>query len=313
MSALIDVILPVFLIIGFGYAAARGGIFGDTAVDGVMRYAQSFALPLLLFKSVASLDLGTAFAPGLLLSFYIGAFSGFAFGFLMARLVFRRALPDCVAIAFACTFSNSLLLGLPITERAYGTAALAGNFAIISVHAPLIYTFGIVAMEWARSRGAMAVSTADLMRQIARGVFTQPLVIGLAAGFAVNLSGVPQPAFFASAVAMMASSGLPAALFGLGGVLWRYRPEGDRGLIAVVAFASLILHPALTYGLGRFGFGLGVDGLRSATLTAAMAPGVNAYIFAHMYGVGKRVNASAVLVGTALSIPTIWVWLQLLP
>ncbi len=313
MSALIDVILPVFLIIGFGYAAARGGIFGDTAVDGVMRYAQSFALPLLLFKSVASLDLGTAFAPGLLLSFYIGAFSGFAFGFLMARLVFRRELPDCVAIAFACTFSNSLLLGVPITERAYGTAALAGNFAIISVHAPLIYTFGIVAMEWARSRGAMAVSTADLMRQVARGVFTQPLVIGLAAGFAVNLSGVPQPAFFASAVAMMASSGLPAALFGLGGVLWRYRPEGDRGLIAVVAFASLILHPALTYGLGRFGFGLGVDGLRSATLTAAMAPGVNAYIFAHMYGVGKRVNASAVLVGTALSIPTIWVWLQLLP
>jgi malonate transporter and related proteins len=129
----------------------------------------------------------------------------------------------------------------------------------------------------------------------------------------VNLSGVDQPAFFSSAVAMMAGSGLPAALFGLGGVLWRYRPEGDKGLIAVVAFASLILHPGLTYMLGRFAFGLDVDGLRSATVTAAMAPGVNAYVFAHMYGVGKRVNASAVLVGTGLSILTIWVWLHVLP
>ena len=58
MSALLDVILPVFVIIGFGYAAARGGLFHDSAVDGVMRYAQSFALPLLLFKNIASLDLG---------------------------------------------------------------------------------------------------------------------------------------------------------------------------------------------------------------------------------------------------------------
>ncbi len=112
---------------------------------------------------------------------------------------------------------------------------------------------------------------------------------------------------------MMARSGLPAALFALGGVLWRYRPEGDKGLIAVVTFASLVLHPALTYGLGRLVFGLGVDGLRSATLTAAMAPGVNAYVFAHMYGVGKRVAASAVLVATGLSILTTWVWLQVLP
>ena len=46
---------------------------------------------------------------------------------------------------------------------------------------------------------------------------------------------------------------------------------------------------------------------------AAMAPGVNAYLFAHMYGVAKRVNASAVLIATALSILTTWAWLTILP
>lgn len=313
MSALLDVILPVFLIIGFGYLAARGGLFVDSAVDGVMRYAQSFALPLLLYRNVATLDLSAAFAPGLLLSFYIGAFSGFAFGFFVAHIVFKRALPDSVAIAFACTFSNSLLLGVPITERAYGTAALAGNFAIISIHAPLIYTFGILMMEWARSHGQPGASHAGLARQVLKGVFTQPLVLGLLAGFAVNLSGLTQPGFLTAATDMMAKSALPAALFGLGGVLWRYRPEGDKGLIAVVCFASLVLHPSISYGLARLVFHLDVDGLRSATITSAQPPGVNAYMFAHMYGVGKRVNASAVLVATGLSLFTSWAWLHALP
>jgi predicted permease len=32
-----------------------------------------------------------------------------------------------------------------------------------------------------------------------------------------------------------------------------------------------------------------------------------------MYGKAKRVAASAVLVGTALSILTVWVWLAVLP
>ncbi len=44
-----------------------------------------------------------------------------------------------------------------------------------------------------------------------------------------------------------------------------------------------------------------------------MAPGVNAYIFANMYGVAKRVAASAVLVATAASLATTWVWLNVLP
>ena len=43
-----------------------------------------------------------------------------------------------------------------------------------------------------------------------------------------------------------------------------------------------------------------------------MAPGVNAYIFANMYGRAKRVAASSVLVATAASILTAWMWLMVL-
>ena len=72
------------------------------------------------------------------------------------------------------------------------------------------------------------------------------------------------------------------------------------------------LHPLVTYGLGR-AFALEVAATRSSVLTAAMAPGVNAYLFASIYGVAKRVAASTVLVATAASILTISVWLAILP
>lgn len=312
MQALIDVILPVFLILAAGYLMAWKGLVSEAGIDGLMRFAQGFALPLLLFRSVANLNLGSAFEAGLLLSFYIGAFSGFTAGFLGARFFFARPLTDSVAIGFACLFSNSLLLGVPITERAYGPQALAGNFAIIAIHAPMFYAFGITAMELARSRG-QALPLHRLARQIVVAIASQPLVIGIAAGFVVNLSGIGLPGAVGAAVDMVVTAGIPTALFGLGGVLFRYRPEGDMATVAMICAISLILHPGVAFLLAHGVFDLNRDALRSAVVTAAMAPGVNAYLFAHLYGVAKRVAATAVLVATALSILTIWVWLQILP
>lgn len=312
MSGLLDVILPVFLVIGFGWLAAWGKLFSDSAVDGVMRFAQNFAVPCLLFRSIATLDLSAAYDFGLLGSFYIGAFCSFAMGYFGARHLFNRAVTDSVAIGFACLFSNSLLLGLPITERAYGTEALSGNYAIISMHSPFLYGTGITLMELARSQG-QGLSGGAIARRALKAIFSQSLVIGITLGFIVNLSGLPVPAVAMSAVDMMAKSAIPVALFGLGGVLLRYHPEGDMRAILWVCAASLLVHPLVTWGLGRLVFDLPVPSLRSAVVTAAMPPGVNAYMFAHLYGVGKRVAASAVLIATALSILTAWMWLHILP
>jgi predicted permease len=312
MTALLDVILPVFLVIGFGYAATWVGLFSEAAVDGLMRFAQTFAVPCLLFRSIATLDLTAAYDPRLLAAFFIGAFAGFAVGFLAARLIFRRPVTDAVAIGFASFFSNSLLLGLPITERAYGPDALQGNFAILAIHSPLLYAFGITVMEMVRSQG-QGLSPARLAAQVVRTMLAVPMVIAIIAGFAVNLSGLPLPGAVMAGVNMIAETAIPASLFGLGGALVRYRPEGDLRMIAMVCGISLLLHPAITWSLGRFAFALSTDQLRSAVMTAAMAPGVNAYLFADLYGSARRVAASAVLLATALSFFTIWFWLHVLP
>ncbi|MEO0918973.1 MAG: AEC family transporter [Pseudomonadota bacterium] len=309
MQALLDVILPVFLVIGAGYVATWRGYFSQVAVDGLMKFTQNFAIPCLLFAAIARLDLGAEVNAPLLASFYTAAIACFLLGVFAARLIFGRTLQDSVSIGFACLFSNSVLLGLPITERAFGPDALAGNFAIVAFHAPVMYLIGVTVMEVVRGAGQSAGAT---VRKVVSSMFHNALIVGIGLGVLVNVTGLPLPQVVFDGADLMARAALPAALFGLGGVLVQYRPEGDLKVIAMVCGISLLVHPSLAWMLGRW-LELDRDAFRSVILTAAMAPGINAYIFANIYGAAKRVAASSVLLSTALSVLSVWFWLLLLP
>jgi predicted permease len=194
-------------------------------------------------------------------------------------------------------------------EQAYGRAALAPNFAIISIHAPLCYLIGITTMEFARADGR---SLAETARAVLRAMFRNALMIGLALGFLANLGHVPIPGPVRDALDMVADSALPAALFGLGGVLTRYAIRASLGEAGMIAALSLILHPAIAWFLAHTVFDLQDDFVRAAVMTAAMAPGVNTYVFASMYSRGQAQAASAVLLGTGLLVFTASAWLALL-
>lgn len=274
-----------------------------------MRFAQSFAVPCLLFRAVSTLDIGGDLDFRLLFVFYTGALTGFAVAFLGARLLFKRGWDDAIAFGFVGLFSNALLLGVPIAERAFGADKLHFNFMIVAFHSPFCFAVGMTAMEVLRNRGASLRITAG---KVVKAMFSNGLVIGVSLGAVWNLGNLPAPEVATDAIDLVAHAALPAALFGLGGVLYRYSPEGDLRAIAWVCCASLIVHPTVTLLLGN-ALGLSNDALRAAVMTAAMAPGVNSYLFAHMYGAARRVAASAVLLGTAASVLSSWMWLTILP
>lgn len=306
MLGLIQIVIPVFLVIGAGYIATRLKLFSDSGADGLMVFTQGFAIPCLLFAALARLDLGAVFDIRLLVSFYMGASTCFVLGILGARLIFRRRPGEAVAIGFGALFSNSVLLGLPIMERAYGTESLAANFAIISIHAPFCYLLGITSMEIARADGRGPV---DTVRAVMRSMFRNSLMIGLALGFIVNLGNIPLPDPVWAAVDLMVRAALPAALFGLGAILTRYKLSAQLPQALMVSVLSLIVHPSIAWLMTVEVFDLSPEFVRSAVVTAAMAPGINAYVFANMYDRAKGVAASVVLLGTGMSVLSVSVWL----
>ena len=308
MSALLDVIIPVFLIIGFGYCTVWARLFSIDTIDGLMKFSQNFAIPVLLFNAIAKVDLANVFDLNLFFSFYVGATAGFLIGFLGSHYLFNRPLEDSVAIGFCCLFSNTVMLGLPITERAYGEDALQHNFAIVSIHAPFCYFLGITVMELVKS-SEKSIRKKSVV--ILKAMFSNALVVGIVLGFFINICGISLAKSIQASVDMITAVALPAALFGMGGVLYQYRPAGDIGPIVMVCLVSLLIHPAIVWITG-LNLELSDMQLRSAVITAAMAPGINTYVFANMYGKAKRVASTGVLFSTALSIGTVWVWLNLL-
>ena len=305
MLDVLAVTVPVFVLIGAGYVAVWRDLFSQGQVDGLMVFTQRFAIPCLLFLAMARLDLAAGFDWRLLATYYSGSLVCFGAGIAGTLLWLRRGAEDAVAVGFAAMFANTVLLGLPIAGRAYGDDSLAPNYAIVALHAAFCYTVGVATMEAVRAGGS---GLGGGLRNVARSLSRNSLMIGVALGLAVNLTGLPLPAVLEEPVQLVASAALPAALFGLGGVLVQYRPEGDgRGIFLCCAIA-LVLHPAWAWGMGRL-LDLGDGPFRAAVLTAAMAPGVNSYLFAAMHGRAVRISASSVLIGTAVSVLTVSGWL----
>ncbi|MCB1760045.1 MAG: AEC family transporter [Gammaproteobacteria bacterium] len=310
LATIFNIVAPVFLVIAAGYLATRGRLLDDGMISGLMSFAVRFAVPCLLFLATSGMDLGSAYDWRLMSAFYLGSSVSFAVATLLAWRLFGRTPGSAVAVGFSALFSNLVLLGLPISERAWGvdTPAMATAYALVSIHAPFCYLLGIASMELLRADGRSPSAT---MKVVVRAMFRNSLMIGILLGFAVNLSGLALPGALLSSVEIVARAALPAALFGLGGTLTRYSLKASLGEASSIAGISLLLHPAIALGVCRL---LGVDSelTNAVVLMAAMAPGVNSYLFASMYQRGEDTAASNVLLGTAASVVSISAWLWLL-
>lgn len=305
---ILDVVAPVFIVVGAGYTAVRTGFFIAAHIDQLMKFAIQIAVPCLLFRAASTIDLAAAFDWRMLLSYYAAAFVCFIVAFLVMRKVFRRRPGEAVAIAFGALFSNLVLLGLPISERAFGADSLAPNFALVSVNAPFCYLVGITAMEFLRADGRGAAETT---RIVLRAMFRNSIMIGIGLGFIVNLGEIALPEALIGAVDLLARASLPVALFALGGVLTRYSLSKSLGEAGVIALLSLAVQPALVWLIAtqlQVPYGI----THSVVLMAAVAPGLNAYLFASMYDRGLGTAASSVLLATILSVFTVSAWLVIL-
>ena len=309
MSALLDVVLPVLLVIAAGYGLVASRYVSDSNIDGLNRYAIGFAIPCLLFSAISDIDLEASFDWRLLLSFYGGATTTFFAGIFLARRLFGRRPGESVVVGFGALFSNSIIIGLPVLTRAFGAAELEAGIIIVSIHAPFCYLLGIAMMEVSRRDGRGALY---MLRTIAATLAQNPLFIGIVLGFGVNLAGLTVPKVLQGGLEMVVASALPVALFCLGGILRRYNLGASLGEAAMVSALSLVVHPSITFALTYYVFALDRPLVLGATTLAAMGPGVNMYIFATLYNRAEDVAASTVLMATLLSILSVSLWLGML-
>lgn len=309
MSSLFNIVLPIFTIIAAGYFATRFALISVPAVDSIMKFAQNFAIPCLLFQAIANLDLSSAFEIKLIFSFFFGATICFFLGTIAAKFLFSHPSIDSIAIGFSALFSNLIFIGLPIMELAYGQDSTAQNYTIIAFHAPFCYLLGITSIEIVRAGGKGIIGSA---KAVVEASFKNPLVLAILLGFMVNLCGLTLPDAIATSVHMIAQTAIPVALFGMGGVLVRYGFSPSLGEPVCIATLSLFVHPAIVYLLTFHVFSLEIEFVRAGVICAAMAPGIHSYLFSNMYNRATGMAASTILLATIASIFSVSIWLSIL-
>lgn len=309
MLQILQIVLPVFLVIGTGYVAAYFKVFTAEQSGALMRFATQIAIPCLLFLAISRLDLKAEFQMSMLAPFFIGALASFTLTSLGAWFFFGHKPGYRIAIGFAGMFSNLVLIGLAIVELAFGAEALKPAFAIVALHAPFCYVIGITAMEISRADGVGFVAT---IKAVVKQVFSNAITVSLLLGIAANLLNLTPPEALNTALELIARAALPVALFALGAILVKYKISSSIGEISMISFNMLILHPVIAYVLGRYVFALEHDVLKVVVLMAAMPPGMNAYAFADLYDRAKEIAASSIMVSTMLAVMSISVWLVIL-
>ena len=319
MTQIVEIVLPVFCLIGIGYGIARFGFLSTASGDGLADYVFKIAVPVLLMRSIAMADFSdqSGFSDIVLFwaTYFTGVFAVWLAAWLWISKVFGRGARAASIAGVAAGFSNLVLLGIPLIEQAYGRDGLQILFVLVAVHLPIMMTVSTFLMEIsARADGVdqSALNVKGILKKLLLNFVANPIIIGIFAGIALRFTGIGISGIPEQVTGLIAKTTGPLALISLGMGLIKYGVRGN--ILAAVGLTglSLIVMPLSVYIVGTLVFQIPPLWLKVAVLAAASPTGVNAYLFATYFKVAEGLASSSIVLTMLGSILTLPIWLTIL-
>jgi predicted permease len=294
----------VVVLIAIGLAAGRRRWIGAAAVKELSNLVFIVLAPALLFRTMSKVQVQQLdFHP---VAAYFAAVIAIFAGTLLACGFNRRA----AVLALAGTFSNGVMIGIPLISLAYGERGLVTLFTLYTVHTTVLLTSATLVLELAVSHEAAAAPDAP-PRHIAatvlaalRNALLHPVPLPVIAGLLFAQTGLAIPAAIDRPLELLGSAFGPMALILVGASL-AYSPIGAhwRGAAALSSVKNL-LQPLLVAVSGRL---LGLTGLPLAVMVvvASLPIGANVFLFSQRYRVAEDLIAASVVVSTLLALVTV--------
>lgn len=257
--------LPTFGWVLAGMVAARVGVLPQTLNDRISKLSFNFGLPAMLFAGAAGVDYSTLASASYLLAGVLGTFLvlGLSWGYSLWR---GHTLPERGIFSQGAFRSNLAIMGLALCISAYGeTGAQLAAMAV----AVMTTLYNILAV-WVLnvSHGTNTSVPATLL-----AVIRNPLIIGIAGGAALSISGLPIPSLVDTAGSWLSAFFLPLMLICVGGAMNLSELRNSGPLAWESTAWRLLIAPALTVvialPLGVENEALGVLFLLVATPAAA--------------------------------------------
>ena len=294
--------VPVFLLMVLGYFFKYTNIFYDNLTRGLNNFVFKVALPLLVYKELATSDVEEMWDTGFVVFCFLATVVSIIVGYLCSLLFKEKKIrPEFIQGTYR---SSAALLGVGIATNLYGNAGMTPLMIIGAV--PLYNIFAVVVLTVGQTDGKLSLK---LIKKTLWGVITNPIIIGIILGLIRTL--IPLPILLPKTLNYLTGLATPLGLMALGAsfkfksAITQISPTLLATFLKLVGLGAIILPVAISMGYTH-------DKLIAILIMTSSPTTVSTFVMAKSMGYNGTVSASIVMLTTIISAFTLTLWLYIL-
>lgn len=297
--------VPVFVIMMMGSFFHKVGWIDDVFASKMNRFVFTVPLPILLFGDLATVDFEQVWN----LKFVLFCFGATLVSIMISAGVSCLWKDSSVRGEFIQSSyrSSAAILGIAFIQNIYGTAGMAPLMIIGSV--PLYNIMAVLVLSFFKP-GQTGLDRA-MVRRTFKGILTNPIILGIAAGLIWSLLRLPMPQILKKTVSSVGGIATPLGLMAMGAAFdirkafAKAKPAVTAALIKLIGFCGLFLPVAVRLGFRN-------EELVAILVMLGSATTVTCFVMAKNMGHEGVLSSSVVMLTTLFSAFTLTGWLYLL-
>lgn len=297
--------VPVFLMMLLGMLFRKLGWIDEAFASKMNQFVFLVPLPVLVFHDLAAADIGDVWNFRFVAFCFLATAASIAICAVLSCFLKEKAQRG--EFIQASYRSSAALLGIALTTNIYGDAGLVPLMIIGSV--PLYNIMAVVVLSL--TSPAKDAPKKGLWKSTLKGIVTNPIILGIAAGLLWSVLGLPFPPILEKTVSSLSDLAAPLGLIAMGATfrldkaVGQARPAIAASVIKLVGFCILFLPLAVRMGFRG-------EELVAILIMLGSATTVSCYVMAKNMGHEGTLTSSAVMLTTLFSAFTITGWLFLL-
>jgi predicted permease len=289
LSVLLEIVLPVFVIIGLGFVSARMLTIDAQTLSRLSLYVLG---PVLVYSKLVETTLTSTDLTQIVAFTVVGTLLSVALAWAVAR-VLRLNQSQESGFTLSSSFNNSGNYGLPLVLFAFGQQGLERGLIYFVTGAFLVNTLGVFVASRGKARVMASISN----------IFKLPMIYAVAAAFLVRVANISVPALLSRPLEMVADATIPVMLLLLGVQLARSSLGQQIPLICAATAVKLVGAAVIGVLLAA---AMGLTGITRQTCIVehATPAGVMTSILALEFGSEPELATGVIFASTLASIAT---------
>lgn len=297
--------IPIFLMMLLGMLFRKLGWMDEVFAAKMNKFVFLVPLPVLLFEQLATVDFSEVWDIKFILFCFVVTAISITISTLISLLWKDRSVKG--EFIQATYRSSAALLGIAFIQNIYGTAGMAPLMIIGSV--PLYNIMAVVVLSFFKPGNNSFDKV--LVKKTLKGIVTNPIIIGIVAGFVWSALKLPMPSILHKTVSSIGATATPMGLMSMGATFEMKKATSKMKPTLVAVFMKLIGFCAIFLPVAAM-LGFRNEQLIAILVMLGSATTVSSFVMARNMGHEGTLSSGVIMMTTLLSAFTLTMWLDVL-